>query len=143
MPPPPRSRRARLAAALLASAVAGLVPACAGAGKRYACNPDAGVCGGNPYSDAGPGSVSDFISTPVVVWHDGKHNSDADLVAYNGALYSAFRHADSYAVSADGGVVVVTSTDQGASWQETSTLALDGMDSCASPSWPRTSRNCT
>ena len=103
------------------------VCACAGAGKRYACDPDAGDCGSVELADGGR-SDKPFVSAPVTVWHDGQHDSSPDVVAFQGALYAAFRHAASWSVDASAQVIIVRSGDKGLSWQRQAALTAPGRD---------------
>ena len=101
--------------------------ACAGSGHNYDnCDPDAGVCHGGFPGDGGS-TTDSYLSPAVTVWHDGQHNSDGDVVAFNGTFYAAFRHAPSFA-AAPSSVVIVRSTDSGQSWSKSAELNLDGSD---------------
>jgi len=119
MKPPPRRVLAHCSALFAALALA--LGGCAGAGHAYGCDPDAGECHGNPFSDGGT-TVSTFVSSAVTVWHDGMHNSDIDVVAFNGALFGVFRHASTFTVSATASLYIVTSTDSGATWAKSAEL---------------------
>ena len=104
-----------------------LACACAGSGKRYACDPDAGDCGTVELADGGR-SDKPFVSAPVTVWHDGQHDSSPDVVAFQGALYAAFRHAAAWSVDASAQIIIARSGDKGLTWQRQAALSTPGRD---------------
>jgi hypothetical protein len=104
-----------------------LACACAGSGKSYHCDPDAGECGTIQVPDGGSTAVP-FVSDPFTIRHDGGHNSSTDVVRFAGAVFAAFRHANGWSVDATSQVVIARSGDKGRTWTETATLRAGPRD---------------
>jgi hypothetical protein len=113
-----------LLALLCAAAGSGSVR-CAGPGNSYsACPLDGGFCapGGNLLP-------TDFLTSPVTValdsgWHDG----EGDAIAYQGAIYAAFRRAPSGHPDYRARVAVVRTLDKGQTWSTVTELLYTGFD---------------
>jgi hypothetical protein len=114
----------RVRAVLLALIVA---TACAGSGRQYACDPDAGPCGTVQFPDGGR-SNTPFVSDPFTIHHDGAHNSSADTVRFEGAVFAAFRHAAGWSVDASAQLIIARSADKGRTWTKTAALSVAGRD---------------
>lgn len=100
--------------------------ACAGSGRVYPCDPDAGNCSDHSLPDGG--AQPQFISQPSTVFHDGAHASFPDVLPFQGALFAAFRRAPAWSVDATAQVFVLRSGDKGKTWDRTATLSLSGRD---------------
>ncbi len=112
----------------LGLALAALI-GCAGAGHRYGCDNDAGSCDqGYQNSDGGRPNLPSFLSTPVVVAHDGKHDGFADVTSFNGQVYAAYRRAPSRGYDGTAEVRIVRSADKGQTWTPSGSVALPGYD---------------
>ena len=120
-----RARPRRAAAAACAGVLAAAALGCAGSGKSYGCDADAGPCTTlNPDG----GGLPSFFGTPVLVAHDGQHDAFGDLASFGGQIYAAFRRGSYRGYDGAAQVQVSRSADKGQTWQPVTTLALSGFD---------------
>lgn len=105
-----------------------LAAACAGSGRFYPCDPDAGAtCGTVALPDGGP-TGSAFVGSPTTLWHDGQHAASSDVMRFSGALYTVFRHAAAWQADSAAQLFVLRSDDKGQSWAKVASLAAAGRD---------------
>src|ERR1700716_3241991 len=97
--------------------------ACAGAGRYYPCDADAGDCASHDLPDGGRTGVP-FLSEPATVWHDGQHAASTDVVRFQGALFAAFRHAPNWQADPTAQLFVVRSGDKGHTWNRTAIVTV-------------------
>ena len=109
-----------------ALAIAALAVGCAGSGKSYACDLDAGPCNTTVTNDGG--ALPSFFGTPVLVAHDGLHDGFGDLAGFRGQIYAAFRRGKDRGYDGSAQVQIVRSADRGQTWQPVTTLSLPGFD---------------
>lgn len=122
-----RRRPRRAAVPVAAIAMLAALLACAGSGKRYACDEDAGPCS-HPNTDGGHPDLPPFLGAPVVVAHDGQHDGFGDVIRYAGQAYVAYRRATYRGYDGTAQVQIARSGDRGLTWAPVSTLALPGFD---------------
>lgn len=105
-----------------------LAASCAGSGRYYPCNPDAGDCGSAGNLPDGGRPDTPFVSQASTVWHDGQHDASTDLVRFSGALYAAFRHASAWQLDSSAQVFIIRSDDKGQSWRKVAAIDGGGRD---------------
>src|SRR5438105_13645238 len=117
------ARQAACLALLLAAA------GCAGSGHRYGlgCDPDGGSCQ-TADPDGGHPGLPGFVSTPVLIAHDGRHDGYPDVARFAGQLFAVYRRGAGRALDGAAQLQVARSADEGHTWAAGPSLALPGFD---------------